>query len=266
MKYFEHKTIWITGASSGIGEGLVKQLSQYDCKLLISARRLKELERVKSECARGAAQIACLTLDLAQAETIAARVEEAKRLFGDIDILINNGGISQRDTAINTSMDVHRRLMEVNYFGTISLTSVLLPDMVNRKSGHIVVITSTVGILSTPKRSGYAASKHALHGYFDALRAEHHDDHVKVTLICPGWINTNLSLFALKGDGSTQNFKDDTHKKGMTVDVFSRKAIRVIAKQKQLAYIGGFLEVFGIYMKRLFPWLTSIIIRKIKVT
>lgn len=266
MKYFDQKTIWITGASSGIGEALTKALSRFDCKLLISSRQVDELERVKTECGDCLAQIVILQLDLAASGSIMSKTDEALNLVGNIDILINNGGIGQRDTALGTSMDVHRQIMEVNYFGTIGLTQALLPKMIKNNSGHIVTISSAVGILSTPKRSGYAASKHALHGYFDALRAEHHDDSIKVTLICPGWINTNFSIAALKGDGTSQNFKDKTHEKGMPAATFAKKALKAIAARKQESYIGGFLEVFGIYAKRFVPWLTAILIRKIKVT
>lgn len=265
MKYFENRTIWVTGASSGIGEGLVRHLSRINCNLIISARRIEELERVKSEN-QNQATIEVLPLDLADGASLEGKAGEAEKLFDGVDILINNGGISQRDKVINTSMEVQRQIMEVNYFGTIALSKYLLPGMVQRGFGHHVVVTSAVGIISTPLRSGYSASKHAIHGFYDALRAEHHDDGMKVTLILPGYVNTKISYNALMGDGSKQNTLDKAQAAGLTVDQLVKKMLRSIAAQKEESYIGGLKEVFGIYMKRFFPGIFSILVRKMAVT
>lgn len=265
MKYFENRTIWVTGASSGIGEGLVRHLSRINCNLIISARRIEELERVKSEN-QNQATIEVLPLDLADGASLEGKAREAEKLFDGVDILINNGGISQRDKVINTSIEVQRQIMEVNYFGTIALSKYLLPGMVQRGFGHHVVVTSAVGIISTPLRSGYSASKHAIHGFYDALRAEHHDDGMKVTLILPGYVNTKISYNALMGDGSKQNTLDKAQAAGLTVDQLVKKMLRSIAAQKEESYIGGLKEVFGIYMKRFFPGIFSILVRKMAVT
>ena len=163
-------------------------------------------------------------------------------------------------------MEVDRRIMEVNYFGSIALSRYLLPEMVKRKSGQHVVISSAVGIVSTPLRAGYSASKHALHGWYDALRSEHHDDNIRITLICPGYVHTKLSYNALMGDGREQNLLDKAQQNGLTPAYFSKKAIRAILKEKQEVYIGGFIENLGIYVKRFIPGLFSIMVRKIKST
>lgn len=265
MKYFENRTIWVTGASSGIGEGLVRHLSKVKCNLIISARRKEELERVKAEN-QNQATIEILPLDLADGPSLEGKAKEAESLFGGVDILINNGGISQRDKVINTSMEVQRQIMEVNYFGTVALSKHLLAGMVERGFGHHVVVTSAVGIISTPLRSGYSASKHAIHGFYDALRAEHHEDGMKVTLILPGYVNTKISYNALMGDGSKQNTLDKAQAAGLTVDQLVKKMLRSIAAQKEESYIGGWKEVFGIYMKRFFPGIFSILVRKMAVT
>ena len=170
MTRIKDHVVWLTGASSGIGEQLAYQLADKGAKLVLSARRKEELERVKNNCNSDTIEI--LTLDLEDNFSLQQKFKEARTFFGDIDILINNGGISQRDTILNTSLEVDRKLMEVNYFGSITLSKMLLPKMVERKSGHHVIVTSTVGIINTPYRSGYGASKHALHGFYDALRAE----------------------------------------------------------------------------------------------
>ncbi|MGL1886967.1 MAG: SDR family NAD(P)-dependent oxidoreductase [Reichenbachiella sp.] len=266
MRHFEKKNIWIIGASSGLGEGLTNFLSDFDCTLILSARRVEELNRVKDANAGKKAKFEVFPLDLASPDQIEQCVKEVESKLGHIDILVQSGGISQRDSVLNTSMEVQRKLMEVNYFGLIHLSKLVLPKMVERKSGHHVVMTSAVGIISTPFRSGYSASKHALHGYFDALRAEHHQHNVKVTLVCAGYVNTNISYNALMGDGSKQNKLDNAQANGLTVDQFSKIAIKAIAAEKEEVYIGGFKEVAGIYVKRFFPGLFSRIVRKIAVT
>ena len=267
MSKLDNKVIWLTGASSGIGESLAYELAKFPVKLIISARRETELQRVKEACdAIGSAQTAILTLDLAAADTLEQVCKKATDVFGRVDILINNGGISQRDKIINTDMAVSRRLMEVNYFGSIALSKYLLPEMLRRKSGHHVVISSAVGIITTPKRSAYAASKHALHGFYDTLRAEHHDDHIKVTMICPGYVHTNISYNALLGDGTKQNKLDNAQATGLSPEYTARKIVKAIEREKQEVYIGGFKEVFGIYLKRFFPYLFSIAVRKMSVT
>lgn len=265
MTHIKGKVVMITGASSGIGEALAYQLSEQGARLILSARRIEELERVKSNCAHQE-KVQVLTLDLANSFSIPQKAKEAESLFGQVDMLINCGGISQRDKVINTSLEVDRQIMEVNYFGAIALTKALLPKMVERKSGHQVIITSAVGIVSTPFRSSYAASKHALHGFYDALRAEHYQDNLKVSIILPGYVRTKISFNALMGDGSKQNKMDNAQDKGLSPEECAAKIIKAIKKNKEEMYIGGFREVAGIYIKRFFPGLFSKIIRKAAVT
>ncbi len=262
IKSLQNKTIWITGASSGVGEALVKELSKMDVNLIISARRQEELERVKSESS-GNAQIEILTLDLTDSNSFKSKTTEANQLFGSIDILINNGGISQRSMVVDTNLEVDRRLMEVNYFGTIGLTKALLPSMLKNRNGHIVTITSLTGIFGTPWRSGYAASKHALHGFFDSMRAELEDEGIKVTLAALGFIRTNLSRMALLGDGSENGSIDETHQKGMDPHTCAVKIISAIEKEKREVYIGK--ESYAVYVKRFLPGLFARLIKKAKV-
>ena len=265
MTKIKDQVVWVTGASSGIGEALAYELSKEGAKLILSARRLSELERVQKQCANQE-NTKVLTLDLSEPFSLSQKALEAETFFGEIDILINSGGISQRDTALNTSLEVDRKIMEVNYFGSISLSKAVLPGMVKRKKGHHVVISSATGIVSSPLRSGYAASKHALHGFYDALRAEHYTDNIQVSIICPGYIKTNISLNALMGDGSNQNKMDDAQANGISAEECARQTIRAIKKDREEVYIAGLRETLGIYIKRFFPSLFSRIIRKAKVT
>lgn len=254
---------WITGASSGIGEAIAKTLSQKGYRLILSARRESELERVKKECSNPDS-IQLLPLDLTEIDSFDQKVKQALSFFGQIDLMVHNGGISQRSLIKDTKLNVDRQLMEVNFFGTVALTKVLLPHFIQRKSGHFVVITSLVGKFASPFRSSYAASKHALHGFFDTLRAEHFQDQIDVTLVCPGFIKTQVSINALTEDGTPLKSMDDAQANGMSPELFAEKLFPAIQAKKQEVYIGG-KETFAVYLKRFLPGLFSRIIRKAKV-
>lgn len=248
---FENKIIWITGASSGIGEALTLQLAKQNCKLIISSRRETVLNEVKNKCQQPE-NIKVLPLDLADYKSMPAIVEKAISLFGNVDILINNGGISQRSLIIDTAIEVDKKLIDIDYLGTVALSKALLPHFIARKSGHFVTVTSLMGKFSSPYRSAYCGAKHALHGFFDALRLEHDKDYIKVTMICPGFVNTNVARNALTGNGSTQNEQDSATENGLDVDVFAKRMLKAIKKEKFEAYIGK-SETKGVYLKRFFP-------------
>ncbi len=256
------KRIWITGASSGIGKALALELSKQGADLIISSRKKTDLEIVKNSCYHPE-KVQVVPLDLSDHEDI-PKIANPVLDEGAIDLLINNGGISQRSLAMDTELPIEKRLMDVNFFGTIALTKAVLPGMIKRKQGQIVVISSVSGKLGTPLRSSYAASKHALHGYFDSLRAELHREKIAITLICPGYIQTNVSLNALTADGSPHDILDEKTAKGLTPERFAKKALKVIQKRKKESYIGG-LEILGIYIKRFFPALAAKIVTKVNV-
>lgn len=268
MTQISGKVIWLTGASSGIGEALAYELARKKVKLILSARGKEELERVKGNCHPLAQpNIRILPLDLGEAATLQLITEAAIQLFGHVDILINNGGISQRSLAKETVMTVDRRIMEVDYFGTVALTKFLLPHFMKRKTGHYVTISSVMGIIGTPYRSGYAAAKHALHGFFDSLRAELWKDckSIFVTMICPGWVKTNVSMNSLIGDGTKLNQMDTTTDDGLAPKVVAREIIASIQKNKNEVYIGGIKEVGAVYLKRWLPNLFAKVVRQAKV-
>ncbi len=259
----QNKTAWITGASSGIGEALAYALSAQGVRLILSARRLEELERVRRHCTNPATHIT-LPLDLAAFDAEAV-TQQALAEVGAIDLLIHSGGVSQRSTVAETSMTVQRRIMEINYFGAVALTHALLPGMIARHSGHIVVISSLSGKISTPRRSAYAASKHALHGFFDALRAEVYQDGLRVTIVCPGYTKTNLSLHALTGEGGAHGQMDPTQAKGMTPETLATRICQAIERDEEEVLVGG-KEVLAVYLKRLWPGLYNRMIRRTKIT
>ena len=256
--------VWITGASSGIGEALAYDLSRRGARCVLSARRTDVLEEVRQRCARPEEHLV-VPLDLEDGASIDAAAERVHGEAGAIDLMVHNAGISQRSLARETDHDVVRRLMEVNYLGTVRLNQAVLPQMLARQRGHIAVVTSLVGKFGTPLRSGYAASKHALHGYFDSLRAEVYDDGIRVTLVCPGFIRTNVSVNALTADGTAQGTMDDAQAGGMPPEECARAIAEAVEAEKDEVYVGG-REVAGVYLKRLSPALFNRLIRSVSVT
>ncbi|MDC6389732.1 SDR family oxidoreductase [Maribacter sp. PR1] len=263
MESIKNKVIWITGASSGIGEALSYQLNNLGCRLILSARREAELERVKSNCSFPE-QVTVLPLDLANFKALEKMPEKALTFHNQIDILINNGGISQRSLIRETSFEVYQQMINVNYLGTIQLSRCLLPYFIENKSGHFVTVTSLMGKFSSPYRSGYCGAKHALHGFFDSLRMEHEKDRISVTLACPGFVQTNVSKNALVGDGTTSKQEDSATKNGITATRCAKEIIEAIMEKKFEVYIGG-KEKYGVYLKRFFPKLLHKLVLKSKV-
>ncbi len=260
MKSISGKVIWITGASSGIGEALAYELSAMGNTLILSARNEERMKEVAARC-ENPSKIHVIPMDLANFNTMSALVSQAIAATGHIDILINNAGVSQRSLIADTHFDVYKKLIDINYLGTVALTKAVLPYFIARKKGHFVTITSLMGRFGSPFRSGYCGAKHGLHGFFDVLRMEHEKDHLQVTLVCPGFIKTNVAVNALTADGSPQKVNDHATSKGMDVDIFAKKLIHAVARKKHEVHIGG-KEVAGIYLKRFFPrWLHHVVQR-----
>ncbi len=264
MGHFTGKVVWITGASSGIGEALAYELARRGARLVLSARREAQLEAVRERCPRSSEHLV-LPLDLTETASLAQATEQVLERFGHIDVLVNNGGVSQRGTVLETDIEVDRRIMEVNYMGTIALTKAVLPSMLERRDGQIVAISSLMGKIGTPLRSAYAASKHALQGFFDCLRAEVHDRGVNVLVICPGYVRTEITKNALTGDGSTFDEMGDAQSKAMTAEVFAGKAANAIAQRRDEVMIGG-LEVWAAKLAPIFPRVYTFLIRRVKST
>jgi short-subunit dehydrogenase len=254
MKRFENQVVWITGASSGIGEALVYAFSREGARVILSSRRPTELERVVRQAPGPAERLHALPLDLNDLAALPARAAEAAAVFGPIDILVNNGGIGQRSAVEETDLAVDQAIMQTNYFGTIALTKAVLPSMLARRRGQLVVVSSLMGYLDTPLRSAYAASKHALHGYFDSLRAEVHSRQVRVLMVCPGYVRTEISLHALTGAGEKHGRMDRLQEKGLPPEVCAEKILAAIARGKSEVLIGR-AEVLAVYLKRWFPGL-----------
>jgi short-subunit dehydrogenase len=249
---FQDQRVWITGASSGIGEALARAFHQAGARLILSARREDELKRVQTECG-GEPKTRVLPMDVTNAEALPEKTQTALSIFGGIDILILNAGITQRSRTRETDESVYRRLMEVNFFAPEAMARAVLPSMLAQKSGHIAVISSVAGKFGVPMRSGYSATKFALHGFFEALRAEEERNGIHVTMICPGYIRTDISLSALRGDGRKHAKMDAELARGMPADKCAEQILKGIARQKKEIVVAAPREKSLVYIKRFFP-------------
>lgn len=214
----EDQTIWITGASSGVGEGLARVCHQEGANIIISARRENELERVKDSCTEGAGSIQVVAFDITDIGQREAAVAEVLANNARLDVLVNNAGIGQRALVKDTAMDVDRRVMEVDYFAPVALTKLVLPHMMEQRAGHLIVTSSVAGKHGMPYHSAYCAAKHALHGYFDTLRVEMLEYNIQVMLLVIAGVRSNVALHSLVGDGSEYGDDPWGSQVGMTAE------------------------------------------------
>ena len=237
-----------------MGEALSKEFATEKAKLVLSARRETELQRVKKECTKFIPEenILILPLDVSQPSGFDAEVKKVIEKFSRIDILVNNAGVSQRAFIADTPLEVERKIMEINYFGTVAITKAVLPVMRKQKSGHIVVMSSIMGKFGFYRRSTYAASKHALHGYFETLRMEERENNIYVSIICPGFVNTKISLNAVTESGQAFNKMDDGQQNGMDPALVAKKILKAV-RNKRVEILIGRSELMAPLVKRFFP-------------
>jgi short-subunit dehydrogenase len=252
------KVIWITGAGSGIGEALAKAYNHEDHTIILSGRNRTQLESVSKNIINSF----ILPLDVTQENQIKQAVTLVKSTFRKVDILINNAGVSQRAKVSETTNQVGRNLMEVNFFGSIHLTKAVLPMMLEANQGSIVAMSSAAGKFGFPLRSYYSASKHALHGFYESLSLELKDTKVHVIVVCPGRIKTDISKNALTGSGESHNQMDQGQLHGISVEKCASKIVQGISKKKAEIYIGG-NEILLIYIKRYLPFLFRRIAKRV---
>ncbi|MCL2291110.1 MAG: SDR family oxidoreductase [Bacteroidetes bacterium] len=263
-KYFENKAIWITGASSGIGEACAYELSKQRAKLILTALEEDILQQVKEKCLQcGAQGVYVLPANLAQLESLEHLAEKAWSCFGAIDLIFNNAGISQRATTIDTDLSVIKKIMDVNYFAPVILTKAILPKMIANGGGQLAVTTSISGKFGFPLRSAYCSSKHALYGFFETVAAEYFNNNIRVTIVCPGRVQTNISFYALEKDGKQHGKLDPGQAKGVTAQQVAKKIVRAFERKKPEVLVGK-SELLMVYIKRFFPGLCRKITRKIK--
>ncbi|KAG5675202.1 hypothetical protein PVAND_005126 [Polypedilum vanderplanki] len=262
------KVVLITGASSGLGEALCHVFYSAGAKVILAARRVEELERVKSDLllthstTETSHPPVILKLDLTDLNELPNKVKEVLDIFGHIDILVNNGGISVRSEAIKTKIDVDIKIMLTNYFGTVALTKSVLPSMIERKQGRILCISSVQGKIAIPHRAAYSASKHALQAFCDSLRAEVDEHNIKVTLISPGYISTNFSLNALTGNGNLYGKMDATTEHGTDPLVMAKDILQAVLRDKKDVIICSLAPKLAYWLRFICPSLYFFIMSK----
>lgn len=256
--------VWITGASSGIGRSCAHEFAAQGCALILTGTNRSRLETVADECLRGGAcDVAVLPYDLSDSDGIAGLSEQAWRQFGGIDILFCNAGISQRTTVEDTSMDMARQIMEVNFFAPVGIAKSVLPLMLEAGGGQIAVTTSICGRFGFPLRCAYSSSKHALYGFFETLQAEYHDRNISVTMVCPGRVSTDISVNALDKGGVKHGKNDPGQAGGLSAERAAKKIVRAIRKRRREVLVGR-KELIMVYIKRLFPGLCARMATRIK--
>ncbi|HLX06508.1 MAG TPA: SDR family NAD(P)-dependent oxidoreductase [Thermoanaerobaculia bacterium] len=278
---WQGQVVWITGASSGIGEALAYALARRGARLILSARNRQRLAEVSAACAahrrpggeeaRGAGAGSAgsasagagsggpagdggplvLPLDLCDAGGLAAAAARALEVCGRVDVLVHNGAISQRALVRDMLPEVERRIFETNFWGPVALTRAVLPSMLARRQGRIVVVSSFAGKLAIPRAATYDASKHALHGYFGALRTETWDAGLRVTIVCPGAVRTAISLSALTADGSPHAAMDRAQAAGMSPTDCAEAIVAAVESGRHEALIGP--KRWLVHLYRFFP-------------
>ena len=263
MKNLKEKVVWITGASSGIGEELAYSFAREGAYLVLSARNKVKLEEVKNNCLKTTSKCWVQPIDLLRIEELEKIVPEVIKLTGRIDLLVNNAGRSQRSWARETPLEIDRNIMELNFFSVVALTKLVLPQMLKNGSGHIIVISSISGKLGFPMRTAYAASKHAIQGYFESLRVELVEDNIKITIVSPGRIKTNISVNALTKDGTAYNKMDKGQKNGMNAGLCADKIIKAIKGERKELLVGK-KDILMVYIRRFLPVLYYKLVSRIK--
>lgn len=241
------RTVWITGASSGIGEALAREAGSHGANLILSGRRTEALERVAQEV--GGPSLV-LPFEATDYDALPDVVKAAHDWRGGIDFLINNAGVSQRSLAVDTDFTVYRELMEIDFFAPLRLTQLVLPGMISRGRGHLVVISSVAGKVGTPLRTGYSAAKHACVGYFDALRAELEAScGIGVSVVLPGYVKTNVSANALTADGSPLGSTDGNIADGLDPAAVARTIIDGVSDGRREIVVAGATETLALTLR-----------------
>ena len=263
MKNNNPKTVWITGASSGIGEACAYLYATQKCNIILTATSAEKLEKVAKKCQDLGAIPFVLPYDLREINGINSLVEKAWNFTSGIDILFCNAGISQRTAVEDTDMQMFETIMDINFYAPVAMAKAILPRMLAAGGGHIAATTSIAGHFGFPLRCAYSSSKHALYGFFETLQAEYVSKNIHTTLVCPGRVQSNISLNALDKNGLRHGKMDPGQANGISAEKAAKKIVRAIKNQKREVLVGG-KELIMVYIKRFFPNICAKLATKIK--
>jgi dehydrogenase/reductase SDR family protein 7B len=226
------KVVIITGGSSGIGRALAEKFGAEGSKILITGRNKQELDKTVDELQKKNIAIAGFQADVSREEDNQAMALEALRLYGSIDVLINNAGISMRALFADVDLAVVKKVMDINFYGVLYATKYCLPEIMKSK-GSVVGISSIAGFRGLPGRTGYSASKFALNGFLEVLRTELLKTGVHVLTACPGFTTSNIRKRSLTKDGSQQGESPRAEDKMMTAEECAHHIYRAVVKRKR---------------------------------
>lgn len=262
--YFNDKVIIITGASSGIGLASARLFATFGVKLVLAARSIDKLNEISEELKSDTTEVLCVKTDVSVEEDCWNLIERTVAVFGRIDILVNNAGISMRAPFKDVDLSVIRKLMDVNFWGTVYCTKYALPWLLKSK-GSLVGVISTAGYAGLPGRTGYATSKFAIRGFLETLRMEHQNDGLHVLVFAPGYTQSNVRNAALLADGTPQGFTPKDEDKLMTAEEVARKLAKGLKKRKRemiLTALGYWDVWFYKRFPRIMDWVQLAYIRK----
>jgi dehydrogenase/reductase SDR family protein 7B len=260
---FAGKTFWITGAASGMGRSLALGIASSKVRLIISDRDEPGLEQTAAEISAKGSTVRIEPLDMLNTNSI---FETAKKVIADgekIAGLYQFAGISQRSLVSETPIENDRKIMEVNFFGVIALTKAVLPHMIENGGGQLAVTSSLVGKFGFPYRSAYSASKHAIHGFFESLLAENSRNNIKVSILIPGRVQTNISRFAIDKEGKEHGQLDDGQANGITAEKAAKLILSGLEREKKEIWVGG-SEMLMLHIRRFLPRLYYYMATRIK--
>ena len=257
--------VWITGASSGIGLACAERYASQGAQLVLTALPVGSQLEDAAECCRaaGAAGVETLPYDFSDPSGLPALCEAAWEAFGGLDIVYCNAGISQRTLIEDTSDEMIRKIMEIDYFAPETIARTVLPRMLAQGGGHIAVTSSISGKFGFPLRSAYCSAKFAVYGFFETLQAEYYQRGIRVTIVCPGRVQTAISMNALDKGGRPHGQMDPGQAGGITPERAARTIVKAIARGKREVLVGS-KELVMVYIKRFFPGLCARLVRKIK--
>ena len=257
--------VWITGASSGIGEETAVEFARRGASLVLSGRRMSELERVAGRCSEAGAAATCiLAFDLADTEVLEEMAARAWDAFQGLDIFFCNAGISQRCDTDEADISLIRKVMEVDFFSPVILTKAVLSRMLSSGRGGTLACTSSIaGLLGSRQRCAYSSAKGAIQRFYETIAAEYHDRGIRTTVIIPGRVRTNISFSALEAGGKAHGVLDSGQEKGISASKAGRIIAKAIIRGKREKLVGG-IELVAAYAKRFIPALSAFISRKVK--